>query len=308
MQYFKFTQGKLVASSTPISCDIIFVHIDETSDLPDTISFLSDVISNKFAFNTINKLEYINDGLLLSLSRIPASNKEPLITTTYHCVMSNQKLYFIYDEHLDLNTYIDSINELSHLANNKVSDYENMMYIVLLELLNYDKNTLEEIDEECFEIEKMLINNNDSEYFLQVLSLKKILADYKKAYFGLEEVFLTLSSLEIGILSKTITYEFEKLANRMRWLSHEINSLIDYTSQLRDLYHSLLNESMNQTMNFFTVISAIFLPLTLLVGWYGMNFANMPELEWEYGYAFVIFLSTVIVTLLLYIYKKKKYL
>ena len=64
---------------------------------------------------------------------------------------------------------------------------------------------------------------------------------------------------------------------------------------------------MNNTMKVFTIITTIFFPLTIIVGWYGMNFTHMPELTWEYGYIYVIILSVLIVAILGIIGKKKKW-
>ena len=60
-------------------------------------------------------------------------------------------------------------------------------------------------------------------------------------------------------------------------------------------------------MKIFTIITTIFFPLTIIVGWYGMNFANMPELTWKYGYLYVTALSVFVVILLIIIGKKKKW-
>ena len=61
-------------------------------------------------------------------------------------------------------------------------------------------------------------------------------------------------------------------------------------------------------MKIFTVVTAVFLPLTLLVGWYGMNFSSMPELHWKYGYPAVALVSVGIVAGLVVYFKKKKWL
>ena len=63
----------------------------------------------------------------------------------------------------------------------------------------------------------------------------------------------------------------------------------------------------NDTMRILTVVTTIFLPLTLVAGWYGMNFSNMPELSWKYGYPAVIVISLVIVMICLWTMKKKKF-
>ena len=59
-------------------------------------------------------------------------------------------------------------------------------------------------------------------------------------------------------------------------------------------------------MKIFTVITTIFLPLTLVVGWYGMN-VKMPEYDWTYGYLYVIIISIVLVLVSIYIIRKKKW-
>ena len=58
-------------------------------------------------------------------------------------------------------------------------------------------------------------------------------------------------------------------------------------------------------MNLLTVVSAIFLPLTLLVGWYGMNFAHMPELQWQFAYPVVAVISVLIVVMEIIWFHKK---
>ena len=86
------------------------------------------------------------------------------------------------------------------------------------------------------------------------------------------------------------------------------SSIRDHTMQVRDLYNSQLEDHQNRTMTLLTVITTIFMPLTLLAGWYGMNFRYMPELEWRYSYPVVIVVSVVIVVFCLILFKKKKWL
>ena len=78
--------------------------------------------------------------------------------------------------------------------------------------------------------------------------------------------------------------------------------------QLRELYQSQQDAQQNKVMCILTVVTTLFLPLTLLTGWYGMNFINMPELHWEYGYVAVIITAVVIVLLEIVYFKKKKLL
>ena len=61
-------------------------------------------------------------------------------------------------------------------------------------------------------------------------------------------------------------------------------------------------------MQFLTIVTTVFMPLTLITGWYGMNFSKMPELDWEYGYGVVIILAVVLVIAEILIFRKKKWL
>lgn len=70
---------------------------------------------------------------------------------------------------------------------------------------------------------------------------------------------------------------------------------------------TLLTKKMNNTMKYLTVLSTIFFPLTIIVGWYGMNFLYMPEFAWKHGYLYVIGLSVLTIIVVALIARKKKW-
>lgn len=82
--------------------------------------------------------------------------------------------------------------------------------------------------------------------------------------------------------------------------------LIDYAQQINDAYQSQVDAKQNRNMQVLTIISTIFMPLTLITSWYGMNFRNMPELE--HGYPVVIALCILVIIICIIIFKKKKIL
>ena len=98
---------------------------------------------------------------------------------------------------------------------------------------------------------------------------------------------------------------FESKATR---LSNNVRMLQEYSIHVRESYHAQLDNDMNRIMKMFTVVTTEFLPLTLIVGWYGMNFTSMPELTWKFGYLFVIIISLVVATLCFIYFKKKKFM
>ena len=98
---------------------------------------------------------------------------------------------------------------------------------------------------------------------------------------------------------------FEERVDRRQNL---VSSLRDHTLQIRDLYQSQLDMQQNNNMNYLTIVTTIFLPLTLVTGWYGMNFRYMPELAYKYSYLVIIVLCILIIAGSLWYYKKKELL
>lgn len=95
--------------------------------------------------------------------------------------------------------------------------------------------------------------------------------------------------------------------NKLKRLSSLVSSLKEYSIQLRELRQSRIDIRQNQIMQFLTIITTIFMPLTLITGWYGMNFRNMPELSHPYAYGCVALFSAIIVLVEILLFKKKKW-
>ena len=90
-------------------------------------------------------------------------------------------------------------------------------------------------------------------------------------------------------------------------LQAEAQALREYGIQVRELFQAEIDIRQNRIMKILTIVTTIFLPLTLVAGWYGMNFAHMPELTWQYGYPAVIVVSVAVVLVCLWVMKKKKF-
>jgi len=104
---------------------------------------------------------------------------------------------------------------------------------------------------------------------------------------------------------RNLKYEFIDLKEHLSYLIHESKSYLDRTGYLQNLLMGFLSNRMNQAMQRLAAISLIFLPLTFIVGNYGMNFKNMPELDWKYGY-FIIWSVNIAVAWLIFRWLKKQ--
>jgi len=109
-------------------------------------------------------------------------------------------------------------------------------------------------------------------------------------------------------MSRRLKYEFIDLKEHLSFLINESKTYLDRTGYLQNLLMGFLSNRMNQAMQRLAAISLIFLPLTFIVGNYGMNFRFMPELEWRYGYAAVWGLNILIAYLIFKWLKKKRWI
>ena len=127
----------------------------------------------------------------------------------------------------------------------------------------------------------------------------------KRYYEQLLEIAEELEQNENELIDpKTLRY-FRMFTHRAERLYNGVLNLRDYVTQVREAYQNEMDINLNRIMEVFTVIAAIFLPLTLIVGWYGMNL-KMPEYGWNHGYLFVICLSIITLIGSLFYIKRTK--
>jgi len=183
-----------------------------------------------------------------------------------------------------------------------------ILYAFFNSLTNNDSQELQELEEEISAIEEQVIEGRDEDYIRDIVAMRKKLMFYKKYYEQLLDVAESIEENANGMLSASALRYFKMFTSRVDRLNRNILNLRDYITQVREAYQSQQDIRLNEIMKLFTVVTAIFLPLTLLVGWYGMNFKYMPELQWPYGYAIAIGISVLFVTGSIIYFKKKKIL
>jgi len=165
-------------------------------------------------------------------------------------------------------------------------------------LLQYEYKTLDRLEERVEKLQNASLHNYSQEILRDVLKIKKTLFIIHRDYIRMRNTLEWLSEEE-GV---------HPLLRDINELIYAIEYLIDGTTLAIQLMQNTLSVKMNQTMKILTVIATIMMPLTLITGIYGMNFVNMPEIKWEYGYYYSLLLMLGIAILMLYYFKRKKLL
>lgn len=186
-------------------------------------------------------------------------------------------------------------------------DISRVVYLFLNSLIIDDCQYIENLQEELDDIEKYNTQEQSTLFIGKLKRINKELMFFRRYYETLTSIG---EELEIGLytlLKKDNNPYMKIFVYRVTRLLNNVELLQELSIQLRDMHQSQLDYSMNKTMELFTVVTSIFMPLTLITGWYGMNFKYMPEIEFKYSYYVVIGISIGIVILCIYWFKKKKY-
>lgn len=171
-----------------------------------------------------------------------------------------------------------------------------------------DSKNIEIIRNEITEMEESVIRGDmDAEFNVQLLELKKKLLKLHNYYEQMLDIAEAIEDNENELFDSEQLIYASNLITKVGRLIENVDSLRNSSDHLQDAYSAALDMKLNNTMKIFTVITTIFFPLTIIVGWYGMNFTRMPELAWKYGYLYVIGLSLVTVIGLIFIGRKRKW-
>lgn len=185
---------------------------------------------------------------------------------------------------------------------------ERVIFCCLDALLSDGNMIAEKLRNRLTNMEEFIIRGTAKEDFsIELLKTKKKILRYFNYYGQILDITEALEENENDVLNENNLIYISNLSNKVRRLYDEMNQLDNAANHLQDAYASLMDQRMNNTMKILTILTTVFFPLTIIVGWYGMNFRYMPELNWKYGYLYVILLSVVEVLVLIIIGKKKKW-
>ena len=183
-----------------------------------------------------------------------------------------------------------------------------LVYYFLSELISRDYQYIEDLQEEIEDLESHDSEEESIHFTNQLRQLSKELLLLRNYYDNLVIIGEDLQMNHHHIFEDDDMRYFEIFTRRIERLSNNVQMLRELLSQAYEAHQSKLDYKLNKTMQFFTVVTTVFMPLTLIAGWYGKNFKNMPELSSPYGYLSVILVSVSVVVLLMLWFKKKKFL
>ncbi len=224
---------------------------------------------------------------------------------------------FLLDEQVFLLVILKDENNVLHSLRSIPggdAEMEEKLETVFEGILKQAKEKIEEMEKYLIDMEQQIvggrINRNRNR---SIFECKRLLTVWKNDYVQFLNMIEGINGLEEKkkdnqkkILNEEASCYFRIYENKLRHLTEETQFLYEELVHIREALDAALSYEQNRIMKLFTTVTTIFMPLSLIAGWYGMNFEGMPELHWRYGYGFVSVLSVLVVLACFWFFRKKK--
>jgi magnesium transporter len=256
------------------------------------------------------KIDNYDDYLFIIAKMIDLNSIKGLnIEQISFVLKGNTLLTFQEDEEDVFNTLRDRIRKNIGRIRKSGSDY--LMYRLLDSIVDGYFVVSESIEDRIEAVEDKIILNTEEVSIETIHNLRKEVSNFRRAVYPLRDIVYSLQRERDRHIKKSTFYFIRDLYDHLQNTIDSIEIFRENIKGILDLHLSGSSKKLNEIIKVLTIISTIFIPLTFIVGIYGMNFNtdspwNMPELNWRYGYLFImIFMFLTAVSLIIFVKKKK---
>jgi len=207
-----------------------------------------------------------------------------------------------------LSNLADSLLTAIPNALTRTSPLAHLYYVIFDNLASYYTDSLEKIEDKIEVLSDIIESSPDKGQIKGIVPLRKMTYTYRKLLRALSYVGDQVLMDEHEFLDQSLHRYFRDIDTRLSKLYDFADSLYISSNDLLNLHDSRASAQMNTTVNKLTMITLFFAPPTLIAGIYGMNFVNMPELAWYFGYPLALVVMLAVSTLIYVILKKNKWL
>jgi magnesium transporter len=186
------------------------------------------------------------------------------------------------------------------------TDY--LAYALLDSIVDHYFIAIEHFGNVIEELEVELLENPSDKILPNLHEVRREASYIRRSVFPMRETVNRFEKLEVPYMHKETKLFIRDLYDHTVQVIETVTVLKDAVSGLLDLYMSSVSNRMNNVMKVLTIVSTIFIPLTFIAGVYGMNFTNMPELEYKYGYLITMIAMAILTLLMIFYFKRKKWL
>lgn len=234
---------------------------------------------------------------------IPQKNNLIGESISFRYYMTADRFVFV-DESGEVKKMLNHITEVQIMEKTYIAHFlfEFMEYLIKDDVLY-----LQQYEEKMTVMEEAIVEGKMEAFNTKILHIRKELLKLYAYYQQMADIAEILQGNANHMFTEEDCRLFNLFSDRVDRLYDHTQMLKEYSLQVREMYQSQIDIRQNQIMKVLTVVTTIFMPLTLIVGWYGMNFNNMPELKSSIGYGIVIVVSIIITIVEILYFKIKKW-
>jgi magnesium transporter len=254
------------------------------------------------------KIEDFDDYIFIILKMLTYDdNEDRIMEEQFSMVLGPDYLLSFQEGHGEI---FDQIRErIAHKQGRvRTSGADYLMYALMDAVVDHYFAVLEVVEDRIEEVEEGIIADPGPEKMQGIHHLRRELIWLRKSIWPLREAVGRLERGESGLSQEKTTLFLRDVYDHTIQIIDAIETLKDMVFGLQDLYHSSVSNRINEVMKVLTVIATIFIPLTFIAGVYGMNFKQMPELDWPWGYPFVLGIMLTLSVVMLVWFRKKRFL
>jgi len=186
------------------------------------------------------------------------------------------------------------------------ADY--LAYTIIDSVIDQYFVVLEGIGEQIETTEENIMKSPTREKANVLYRLKRQMIMFRKAVWPAREVVNNLLRINEALVSSSTLPYLRDVYDHTVQVIDTIETYRDMLGGMLDIYLSSLTNRINEVMKVLTIIATIFIPLTFIASIYGMNFVDMPELRWRYGYPAVLTVMAIIAIIMMFYFRKKKWI
>ncbi|MFM6323555.1 MAG: magnesium/cobalt transporter CorA [Microcystis panniformis] len=252
------------------------------------------------------KLEDYNNQLLVISQMVRLKEDESGFDTEQVSFVLGKRYLLSFQEE-ELQDCFEIVRDRIRTSQGRVrkSGADYLTYLLLDTIIDGYFPVVEHYEDRIEALEDMIISNPDRDTMQEIYDVRRELLALRRLIWPMRNVLHLLMRDHHGIISDEVQIYFRDSYDHVIQILEIIEAYRELAASLMDVYMSTMGNKLNEIMKFLTVISTIFIPLTFIVGVYGMNFENMPELKGEWSY-FLVWLVMLAVAggLIFYFWRK----
>ncbi|MCO6429495.1 MAG: magnesium/cobalt transporter CorA [Deltaproteobacteria bacterium] len=183
-----------------------------------------------------------------------------------------------------------------------------LLYALMDSLVDHYFFVLEKLGDKIEELEEHMLEQSAANLAHRLHELKRETIILRKSVWPLREAIGGLERLDTPLIKDSTKLFVRDMYDHTIQVIDTVESYRDLLAGMLEIYLASQSNRLNEVMKVLTIISTIFIPLTFIVGVYGMNFRNMPELEWSFGYPAVWIIMLMIAGGMVYFFRKKRWI